>query len=197
MAEPTPFRELLSRVRSGDADAQAELYCRYESVIRRSVRIHRFSGRMRRLLESADICQLVMMSFMHRAGDGQFDLETSKDLLHLLAEMTKNKVIDQARRQTAGRRDVRRTQGGIDEIDHRDAHGTPSQEIVMRELFDKVREKFSAEEWRLAELRLFQQLEWDDVASQVGASPEALRKKLERAYERVRQSLPKDAGGEP
>ena len=51
-----------------------------------------------------DICQSVMGSFFYRAALGQYELEKPDDLVRLLVTMARNKLADQARRQTTDRR---------------------------------------------------------------------------------------------
>ena len=102
--EETPFPDLLRRVRAGDQDAAVELVRRYESAIRRAVRIKLLDSRLTEALESMDICQSVMGSFFYRAALGQYEMEKPEDLVRLLVTMARNKLTDQVRRQTTERR---------------------------------------------------------------------------------------------
>jgi DNA-directed RNA polymerase specialized sigma24 family protein len=65
---------------------------------------------------------------------------------------------------------------------------TPSQQVAARELLHQARQRLSAEERRLLELRQ-EGRGWDEVAALVGGNPEALRKRLARAVERVAGEL--------
>jgi hypothetical protein len=58
----------------------------------------------------------------------------------------------------------------------------------MQELLQEARRRLSPEERRLLELR-DQGQEWAAIAMAVGGQPEALRKQLARALERVAQDL--------
>jgi RNA polymerase sigma-70 factor (ECF subfamily) len=104
--------------------------------------------------------------------------------------MARNKLRDKARQQTAQRRDQRRLGGAGPEALEAvaDSAGTPSQIIAGRELLERVRRELSEEERFLAEQRSLGR-EWAAIAADVGGSPEALRKKLERAIERVVRRL--------
>ncbi|MBI3466204.1 MAG: hypothetical protein HY000_24585 [Planctomycetes bacterium] len=53
------FREMIRRVRAGDEDAATELVRQYEPEIRREVRMRLTDPRLRRGIESVDICQSV------------------------------------------------------------------------------------------------------------------------------------------
>ena len=104
MPDQQQFQELIGRVRNRDQDAATELVRRYESVIRRVVRIHLRDARMRRVLDSMDICQSVMASFFVRTALGQYELDTPEQMLGLLTTIARNKLTNQANRLKAGKR---------------------------------------------------------------------------------------------
>jgi RNA polymerase sigma-70 factor (ECF subfamily) len=58
----------------------------------------------------------------------------------------------------------------------------------MHELLVKFRERLDAEELRLVEMRS-EGREWADIAAELGASPEAVRKRHSRAIDRVAREL--------
>ena len=188
MAEESSFALLMRRVREGDESAAAELVRRYEPAIRRVARVRLADTRLRRLFDSMDVCQSVLGSFFVRAALGQFDLQTPEQLLNLLVSMSRRKVADAAREAGAARRDYRREQPGADEAQAPARGGTPSQEVAGAELLVEFRRRLSAEERQLADQRAAG-LAWDQIAAQRGASPEALRKQLTRAIDRVAQEL--------
>ncbi len=107
------FRELLERVRTGDAGAAEQLVRAYEPEIRRYARMRLTDSRLRHALESVDVCQSVLANFFVRAAAGVLDPEGPEQMLKLLATMVRNKVLDHARKQNAARRDQRR-QGALD-----------------------------------------------------------------------------------
>jgi RNA polymerase sigma-70 factor (ECF subfamily) len=195
MPEPTSFQDLLDRVRAGDGAAAAELVRSYEPAIRRVVRLRLGDSRLRRVFDSIDVCQSVLASFFVRAALGQYDLDSPDQLLKLLGQMARHKVIDLTRQQRAGRRDLRR-----DVDDSRageklvSAAASPSAHVAGRELLEEVRRRLSPEERDLAELRAAGR-EWADIAAERGGSPEALRKRLARGLDRVAQELGLDEAG--
>ena len=113
------FAELIRRVRHRDQDAAQELVRRYESTIRRVVRIRLRDANLRRLLDSTDICQSVLASFFIRTALGQFEVDTPEELLNLLTAIARNKLTNQAQRLKAQKRDVRRDATGDDEREYR------------------------------------------------------------------------------
>ena len=108
MPDRTEFRQLIRRVRERDQEAAQELVRRYESAILRVVRIHMRDSRVRRVLDSADICQSVLASFFVRTALGQYEVDSPEQLLNLLTTITRNKLTNQANRLRAQRRDIRR-----------------------------------------------------------------------------------------
>src|SRR5262249_47264412 len=115
-------------------------------------------------------------------------------LLRLLATMARNKLSNQANRQRAGRRDYRRVTG--DSAEERATDPSPSRQVAARELLDEARRRFTDEECRLLDRRE-QGHEWNAIAAELGGSPEALRKKLTRAIERVTRQLGLDDPSSP
>jgi RNA polymerase sigma-70 factor (ECF subfamily) len=185
MPEDNPFQDLIRRVRAGEEAAATELVRRYESHIRRAVRV-RLDPRLERVFDSMDICQSVLASFFVRTALGQYELDTPEQLLKLLATMARNKLSNQANKQKAGRRDYRRVSSAVaDEGGH---DPSPSRQVAARELLQEARRRLSESELRLLDLRE-QGREWPDIAAEVGGSAEALRKKLARAIDRVAREL--------
>src|SRR5262249_12530961 len=141
------------------------------------------------LLESMDICQSVLASFFVRAASGQFELESPEQLLKLLTAMARNKLTSQARKQHAQRRDTRRVSSGDDVADRLvAAGGSPSIQVEARDLLQEVHRRLSPEERRLLEMRN-QGYDWAAIASELGGTAEALRRRLSRALDRVSQEL--------
>jgi RNA polymerase sigma-70 factor (ECF subfamily) len=201
MSEPPSsadsFQSLIARVRAGDEQAAADLVRRYEPAIRRAARVRLVDTRLNRLLDSMDICQSVMASFFVRAALGQFELETPDQLLKLLATMTRNKLVGQVKGHGAARRDFRRVEAAQgDRNDDTDAgperiagqDPTPSRDVAARELLDEALRRLSPEERRILDCRE-QGGQWAQVAAELGSSPEAIRKRLARAVDRVAHEL--------
>jgi DNA-directed RNA polymerase specialized sigma24 family protein len=189
MRDDTPFADFIRRIRAGDAQAAAELVQRYESVIRVEVR-HRLSDpRLRRLFDSLDISQSVLASFFLRAASGQYELDQPAQLVKLLVGMTRKKVAFQARKQRALRRDNRRLEALNPEThDVAATDPNPSQVLIHQELLESFRQRLSAEERQLAELRA-QGRDWAEIATLLGGTAQARRKQLARAVERAAKDL--------
>ena len=196
MPENELFADLIRRVRAGEEDAATELVRRYEPAIRRVVRVHLRDPRLRRVLDSTDVCQSVLASFFVRANLGQYELDSPEHLLRLLATIARNKVTNQAHKHQAARRDYRREQA----LGARDAliaapSSDPGQQVEARELLEQVRERLSDDERQLAEERGRGE-SWAEIAVAHGGTAEGLRKKLTRALDRVLRQLGLDEGSD-
>jgi RNA polymerase sigma-70 factor (ECF subfamily) len=185
MPEPSNFQALIRRVRAGDEAAAEELVRTYEPAIRRAARVRLVDSRLRRRFDSMDICQSVLASFFVRAALGQYELDRPEQLLRLLVDMSRKKVVDHAREQGAARRDYRRSPAGRQDVgDVAAADPSPSQQVAGHELLQEFRHRLSEDERHLADQRA-SGYDWARIAAERGGSPEALRKRLARAVDRV------------
>ena len=193
MSDSEVFRDLLCRVRAGDQCAATDLVRRLEPELRRAVRVRLGDPRLRRVVDSVDVCQSVLANFFVRVRLGEFDLVRPEQLLHLLMTMTRNKLHDRRRRHQAQKRDQRRVEGdgGLDAL--AGGEPDPGRVVAGRDLLDEVRKLLTDDERRLADHRGLG-LEWPEIAALVGGQPDALRKKLCRALDRVTDHLGLEVG---
>lgn len=179
------FEDLISRARSGDEQAAAEILRHYEPEIRREVRVRLTDPRLRRSLDSTDICQSVFANFFVRIALGQFDFSKPQHLLRLLAQMATNKVIDAHRREKS-----RRPNHGdfVEVFDAEGKENTPSEIVAGGEMLSRINGLLSPQEQEVAKLRRSGK-SWQEIALTLNQNVDALRKRLARAYERVAAEL--------
>jgi RNA polymerase sigma-70 factor (ECF subfamily) len=187
--QESTFADFMRRIRAGDGQAAAELVRQYESTVRLEIRMRLRSQRLRRVVDSMDICQSVLASFFVRAAAGQYDLDEPKQLVKLLAGIARNKVAFQARKEQAQRRDNRR----VEAVDLHDlavaaADPSPSMVVAGAELLDAFRQHLSPEERQMADLRAGN-YGWAEIAAKVGGTAEARRMQFARALDRVAQQM--------
>jgi DNA-directed RNA polymerase specialized sigma24 family protein len=189
MAHDDDFVELIRRVRQGDEQASALLVHRYEPAIRIAVRARLTDARLRRWLDSMDVCQSVLGNFFARAATGEFELDRPEQLIALLATMARNRVTNHAIREQAARRDQRRTSTtGATEADPIDLGPDPAAAVDGRDLLDAVQGRLSDQERVLAE-QWASGDPWAEIGARVGVAPDALRVRLARALARVRRDF--------
>jgi RNA polymerase sigma factor (sigma-70 family) len=198
MPGETSFTEMLAGVRAGDQKAAAELVRRYEPEVLRAAQ-----GPLRRLglqgrVEPRDIAQAVLARFFTQAAAGRFDLREPRDLVKLLVTMTRNQALDEAKRDRADRRDPRRLDDDASAscLDvFPDRAGTPSKIVGGQEIVDVMLQRLSVEERYFVEQRSLGR-EWAELAAERGLSSEALRKRIERAVDRVSRQVGLPRAGE-
>jgi RNA polymerase sigma-70 factor (ECF subfamily) len=188
-----PFVSYVARLRAGDEAALEELVARYTPVIKLEARMRLRSPHLRAVLDSMDICQSVLKSFFLRAAAGQFDIDRPEDLRKLLVQMACNKSLEAARREYAQRRDARKSVKLGDEA-HQVAGGDdPGGEVEWQELLLRARQMLSPDERRIAEGRANGRT-WDELAGELGKSPDQIRMQLARAQKRVAEALDLEVG---
>jgi RNA polymerase sigma factor (sigma-70 family) len=184
MLPPEPFPQLLHRVRAGDEQAAAELVRLYEPALHRLVRLRLCGLRLCRILDPADVCQSVFGAFFVRITSGQYELHTADDLRRLLFVMARNQLITEVRRWRVRARNLPEEDNGQAIEDLACPGATPSQQLEARDLLEEFRRRLSREERWLADQR-FLHRPWVEIAGECGSSPEALRKRLSRAFARI------------
>jgi RNA polymerase sigma factor (sigma-70 family) len=188
MSEEQTFLDLMRRVRAGDQAACAELVREYGPHIRRAARL-RLPARLAAVCDGSDVCQAVFGGFFVRVGLGQYDLQAPGQLVRLLCTMARNKALKRVGREYAERRDARRRDGGpVEEREVADPGPSPSQQVVYRELIEKAHALLSSAEKQVTEL-LSRGHTWAEVAARLGGTPEAVRKRHERALKEVARQL--------
>jgi RNA polymerase sigma-70 factor (ECF subfamily) len=186
--EAPDFAEFVRRLRDGDEDAARELLRLYEPTIRRVVRLRLRDPKLRRVIDSSDICQSVFASFFVRAAAGGYDLERPDQLLRLLATIARNRLGRHANRERAGRRDQRRIDPAAVLEECPAAGDSPSRQTSAAELVQEAQRRLTPHERGLLERRN-QGLEWAEIADELGGSPDGLRVRLGRAVARIRRQL--------
>lgn len=179
------FRDLVARVRAGDEDAATELVRQYEPEVRRLIRVRLTDPKLRVAADSADISQSVLRVFFVKVAAGAYDLNEPDCLIRLLARMIRNKVLDVARRPAVRRRRALAREA-LETVP--DCAETPSQVLAGAELLAEVRKRLSPDELALAERRRAG-AGWQEIAAAVGGTPDAARKQLSRAIQRVFREL--------
>ena len=179
MSDTPPFAEFMGRIRAGDARAAADL-------VRQWLK-HRYP-RLRRTLDSLDICQAVLASFFLRAAAGQYDLNDPSELVALLVRMAQNKLAGHARFHRRQRRDARQVTGMDGAGEAADAGPGPEQVAAGRDLLEALRGRLTPEERELADRRGAGQ-GWAEIAAALGGTVDGRRMQLKRAIDRVAPEL--------
>ena len=156
-------------------------------MIRRVIRFrmnHRGDGgKLRAELDSADVCQSVFQSLFEGLKGGRFELGKPDDLVKLLRGISRLKIATNARKLSVTLREMIDAEPRDDRIDPRPG---PEECVDDADLSEVILRQFNECELEILVRRLDDQ-PWSTIASALGRGPEALRKQLERAFERVRE----------
>jgi RNA polymerase sigma-70 factor (ECF subfamily) len=181
------FSALLGHARSGDSDAATELVRRYEPELRRYVRVRLTDSRLRRFVDSVDICQSILGRFFVGFFAGKYELRSPEQLIALLLRMAKNEVCDQIRKQRAARRGGGTAQpSALYSVEAlADSGMGPSEQAANGEWVGKMLQELPSHERFLAERRMAG-FGWVELAAELQTDAEVLRKRLTRALRRLR-----------
>ena len=181
------LQDLLDRAAKGDEAALHALWLSLKETIRRRARSKLLIYGIRNSVESMDVFQSLMVDLLDR--EQRADLKSPEDLKRYLLRAVENKVIDALRRLTAQRRDERRNEPvPADEMDLAADESTPSSLAMRRELIERIGRSMTREEREIYDLTL-EGLDWPDIGRKLGKSPDAVRMKLNRALQRIREEF--------
>jgi RNA polymerase sigma factor (sigma-70 family) len=185
MATDADFADLIYRARAGDSSAAADLIRQFEPEIRRYVRLRFTDPTLHPVYDSDDLLQSVLGNFFVRLVGGQFDLNQPEQLTKLLVRMARNKIVDKVRTPAVRRRSNCDSSVWAAFT----AKGNTASDIVAKEeILREVDNRLTAEEKQLVEQRN-QGRSWKEIADACGGTPDGLRKKVERALDRVCMAL--------
>ena len=125
MNQDDSVASFVRRLGVGDADASEQLFARYASRLARLAERH-LSRELAARADGEDVVQSVFRTFFRRSARGEFHIASSARLWRLLVTITLRKVRTQARRHTAGVRDVS-AEVGITSVQDLDGSGAATR----------------------------------------------------------------------
>jgi RNA polymerase sigma-70 factor (ECF subfamily) len=184
-------RQLIALAQDGEASALEQLCRVYGERVRRIVRL-RLPRDLRPKLDSVDLVQDVLLGAL--GGLVDFTYRDEGDFLRWLARITENKIHDHMDKWLAEKRDIRRERPlGIGRSTAERGGGrapglvqttTPSAILVRHEELDKLEralDELKPEYREVIVLTRIEECSYQEAASRLGSSPEAIRKLLCRA----------------
>lgn len=182
------FEVLISQLQQGDSAAATEIVTLFEPEIRRFIRFRLTDPQIRRFIDSLDISQSVFARFFVEMERGRFDFSSPEKLQNLLLSMARNKIYDNVRAAKADKRDFRRLQH-TDAIQEAAAPELDQLEkLQTSEMIEMIRCSLSEEELTLLDQRMSGQT-WEELATEWNTKPDAIRKRLTRAIDRVANEI--------
>jgi DNA-directed RNA polymerase specialized sigma24 family protein len=177
---PTPeLNKFLGVLRAGDRQEVEELLGDLDPFLRRIIRLRLIDGRLRHVLDTADIFQSLLKDFLSQEHP---PVETSAGLRAYLAAAVHHKIHTKARKE-------RRHAGSLPEACEPVSPEPPAGRHVEDHDFSQaIRARLSGEKRLLFDLKL-QGLTWTDIAAKRGGTPDAARMLLGRAIATVLSEL--------
>lgn len=184
------FLDIVQRLYEGDSNAAEQIVREHEPEVRRIIRARLRDPRLRQVLDSMDVCQSVFGKFFVQARLGRFELKSSEDLVRLLTRMTTNKIVDKHRSESSQRRllESRRTETDNSQGNGNAVEDSPVDKVLYDELWHLAKTRLSESELEISKLRN-EGLTWLEVSRKLGESPQALRKRFDRACDRLTNEL--------
>jgi RNA polymerase sigma-70 factor (ECF subfamily) len=185
------FQQLIAAILKEDRQAADELVRKIEPYLRRAIHLRLTDSKLRRLLDSIDLCQSVLADLFTKRGAGLSGHETEDQIRRTVLTMAFNKLVSKARHE-------RRNQGTLPEsCEIPDLAPAPDQVALDRELSARIWNELSESERWLFDQNKVKGRTWKEIAGNPDELPEALhgvahdslRIRLARAVLRVRQEL--------
>ncbi len=190
MSEPVAnFAQLVAKARQGDPDSLAALSRQYEPKLRIVARVL-LGPALRPYLDSVDLVQSVHRSLLMGIRRQQFEIAGPENLIALALTMVRRKVARKWRRMQRQQRldgrheevtDLTRLLTSLSGADN------PARAAELREQIDHVCLHLDATERRIFELRA-EGFSTAEIACQVGLSGGALRVRMTRLRQRLRDA---------
>ncbi len=180
--EPTAV--LIARIQAGDAGARERLIGKYLPILRRWAH-GRMPARARDISDTDDIVQIAIMRAVARIGDIRAD--GSGAFLAYLRSVLINHIRDELRRSH------RRPEGvEIDETLVDDNHPSLLEEMIGLDrlrAYENALTKLTRRQQEAVVLRIEFGLEYDEIAAEVGGTPDGARMLLARALTTIAREM--------
>jgi RNA polymerase sigma-70 factor (ECF subfamily) len=191
MPDPTSTQALLQRLQAGDKGALNDLYNRYLMRVLAAVRA-RLGAELRGKLESWDVVQDALLASLKNVQS--FNQTSEGAFLNWLAKVVENRIRDQLDYFRADKRDhrlerpvagPRSAESSVPlDIPERSGVPTPSQFLVLSEdlaRLEKAMDQLPEESRELIVAVKIEGRTYDEVAQDLGKSPDAVRMQVKRA----------------
>lgn len=180
------LKSLIDRSLCGDVDAAQSLVEIYEPTIQAIARRSLTDASLQRVIDASDISQSVFERFFRCAKKRTFHAMSHEEIVGFLTKITRNVLIDEHRKHSSKKRGgqfLKVTACSSLQVDEHD----PSTLCEIKDLFNFVRSSLSPSERDIADLRS-QGYSWSEISEETGSPQDRLRKRLHRAFERVRSA---------
>ncbi len=181
---------LLAAICAGDEEAAAVLVQRYEPMLFRLLRVRGAIRWLQGELSSQDLVQSVFLRAFAAIHGREVRFSDEAALESFLKTLARNRLRDHIRGKKAARRDRRRTvSGDVVALDREAGRGpNPSQVAEVREMLIRVEGCALPADLDVLRRRV-DGATWQELAASCGSTPEALRQRIQRVRQQIRDTL--------
>jgi RNA polymerase sigma-70 factor (ECF subfamily) len=186
MAEGGELQNLVRRAATGDRAAADEFVRAVEEPVRAAIR-RRLGDDLRRRIDTDDVFQATMVSALGRL-DG-LDFRGERELVGWLARIAEHQIVDAARRERRGRRDVAREERLGTHAPIPSGATSPTARAVRGEAAASVRAavaRLPEDDRRIVEMRSFEGRSFEEIARALGLEDRHVaRRRFQAALHRM------------
>jgi RNA polymerase sigma factor (sigma-70 family) len=188
--EDEEFPKFLEALRQHDPQAFDRVVERSGPSIRALIRSWLGKAQLRRVVDSMDIWQSVLMKLGQCLENGQFTPASFAQLHSYLRSMARNKFCDVLRREQAAKRQLRVGPGRqrLDSGEVVDSGSSPSQQVAYAELWQQFQSRLSARARQIYQWKA-QGWTWPQIAAELDGQPIAVRIGFDREIQRVAEQM--------
>ena len=188
------LRDLLRRWRSGDQEAAAEIYKRYEARVQQLA--ERKLGRyLWHRVSPDDVMMMALNSVLRLTAENSCVLDRNGSLWGLVANIARNKVLQQVEFHAAPKRDVRREKDSDRIVESRrlpeepvDSEPTPEEAACWVDTLDLIRGRLKPDSFAIVAMKL-EGYSVPEIAAELGVARQTISNKLRHIEGRLRYIL--------
>ncbi|MCH1440382.1 MAG: sigma-70 family RNA polymerase sigma factor [Rubripirellula sp.] len=170
----------------GEGLSVEAMWCQFGDQFRRRARTRLRQYGLTGQAESMDICNDVMVEMAKGFNTKNF---TPDDALAYVLRAIDNQVLDTFRRLARKCRDFRRNESmPVDELPFANQGRSPSQVALHREVIARIQSLLNDED-ALAVGMMLENRGWQEIGESLGVKPDAIRMRVRRALDRVREEI--------
>jgi RNA polymerase sigma factor (sigma-70 family) len=185
--ENEDFPDFFGALRQRDPEAFEQLIELCGPDIRAQIRSWLSDGPLRRVVDSVDIWQSILVKFDQCVQNGQFQPETLEQLRNFLRTLARNRLRDLLRREQVARRYFAATsppRRPFESPEVPDPGSSPSEQVAYAELEQHFLGSLSERGRKMYTWRA-QGWTWAQIAAELGGQPDTLRIRFDRELGRV------------
>ncbi len=184
MPDIPPESRIISRLEAATDSVAADVDEQYRGRLCRLVECE-MNRRFRRREDPEEVVQSAFRTFYRRSAQGEFHIDSSADLWHLLETITRHKILKHVEKLRAGKRDPKREEYPEGD-DFRGRGPTPEEAAIAADLMEEALAGMDEIHVQVLHMRL-QKCSEEEIADMLSCSRGRVHTKLTRIRQRIQQ----------